>query len=188
MNFLRQLIKSPLETGAVAPSSRELSRLIVERANLSSKQCVVELGSGTGVFTKEILKNISNNSVFFSLEINNQFVKETKVNNPKATVYHASAKDIKKYLLKHDQDRCHCVISGLPWGVFGEELQRDLLNEIYDSLEDGGEFLTIALLQGLVFPPGIRFKKAIKEKFRKVEKSKIVWGNLPPGFVYRCIK
>ena len=64
----------------------------------------------------------------------------------------------------------------------------DLLDEVYDSLEEGGEFLTIALLQGLVFPPGRMFKKAIKEKFRKVEKTKIVWSNIPPGFVYHCIK
>ena len=188
MNFLRQLIKSPLVTGAIAPSSSELSKLIVEKANLNDKKCVVELGSGTGVFTKEIMSNIPQDSVVFSLEINNQFVKETKLKNPTSIVYHASAKDIKKYLLKHKQDKCDCIISGLPWGVFGEELQKNLLNEIYDSLEDGGVFLTIALLQGLVFPPGRRFKKAINEKFRKVEKSKIVWGNLPPGFVYRCIK
>ena len=64
----------------------------------------------------------------------------------------------------------------------------DLLNEIYDSLEFGGQFLTIALLQGLMFPPGRRFKKAISNKFKTVERSKIVWSNLPPGLVYYCVK
>ena len=188
MIFLSQLFKSPIETGAIAPTSKKLSQLIVASANLSNKKCVVELGPGTGVFTREIIKNIPETSEYFSLEINEEFVKETKLNNPKATVYHASAKDIKKYLAKHNQDKCDCIISGLPWGALAENIQMDLLDEVYDSLEEGGEFLTIALLQGLIFPPGIKFKKAINKKFRKVQKSKIVWSNLPPGFVYHCIK
>ena len=188
MIFLSQLFKSPIETGAIAPSSKKLSKLIVERADLNNKRCVVELGSGTGVFTKEIISDIPKTSEYFALEINEEFVKETKLNNPKATVYHASAKDIKKYLAKHNQDKCDCIISGLPWGALAENIQLDLLDEVYDCLEEGGEFLTIALLQGLIFPPGIRFKKAIYDKFRKVQKSKIVWRNLPPGFVYHCIK
>ena len=188
MIFLNQLFKRPIETGAIAPTSKKLSKLIVETANLSNKRCVVELGPGTGVFTREIMNNIPETSEYFSLEINEEFVKETKLNNPKATVYHASAKDIKKYLTKHNQVKSDCIISGLPWGALAEDVQVDLLDEVFDSLEEGGEFLTIALLQGLVFPPGRRFKKAIKEKFRKVEKTKIVWSNIPPGFVYHCIK
>ena len=188
MIFLSQLFKSPIETGAIAPTSEKLSKLIVEMANLGEKKCVVELGPGTGVFTKGIMKHIPEKSEFFSLEINDEFVKETKLNNPKATVYHASAKEIKKYLKKHNHDKSDCIISGLPWGAFAEDIQVDLLNEIYDSLESGGQFLTIALLQGLMFPPGRRFKKAISSKFKTVERSKIVWSNLPPGLVYYCVK
>ncbi len=188
MNFFRQFLKNPIETGAIASSSTGLSQLITDRAQLSKKKCVVELGSGTGVFTKEIIHKISTNCIFFSLEINRQFVAETKKNCPTATVYHASALDIKKYLLKHDQTSCDCIISGLPWAGFDQKLQEELLNAAYDSLVDGGEFLTFAYLQGLVFPPGIKFKKLLKKKFRQVEKTRIIWKNLPPALVYHCRK
>ena len=38
MIFLSQLFKSPIETGAIAPTSEKLSKLIVEMANLGEKK------------------------------------------------------------------------------------------------------------------------------------------------------
>ena len=67
-------------------------------------------------------------------------------------------------------------------------MQQQLLNEIYDSLESGGKFLAIAFITGLMFKPGIRFKKLLNQKFRKVEKTGIIWGNILPAFIYICTK
>ncbi|MFA6307294.1 MAG: rRNA adenine N-6-methyltransferase family protein [Patescibacteria group bacterium] len=188
MNFFKQFLSSPLETGAIKSSSKNLSKLITNQSDLSKKKCIVELGSGKGVFTKEILNKISPKCIFFCLEINPQFVIETKKNCPKAIVYNTSAKNIKKYLLKHKQISCDCIISGLPWSSFNKKVQETLLDEIYTSLEDNGEFLTFAYLQGLLLPNGIRFQKLLKNKFKRVKKTKIIWKNLPPALVYYCKK
>jgi len=190
MNFklLRQLIQSPIETGTTSASSEKISQLIADSANLPEKKSIVELGPGTGVFTKQIIQRISSGTLFFCLEINEQFVKDTRSNCPNAIVYHASALDIKKYLLKHNLKHCDCIVSGLPWGLFGLEIQKQLLNEVYDSLESGGKFLAIAYITGLMFKPGIRFKKLLNQKFQKVEKTRIIWGNILPAFIYICTK
>ena len=100
MNFLREFLRYPTKTGAIMPSSRALAKLIIGTANLSNKKCVVELGSGDGIFTEEIEKHINANCEFFSLEINDKFVDETKRRCPDVTVYHDSAKNIKKYRRK----------------------------------------------------------------------------------------
>jgi phosphatidylethanolamine/phosphatidyl-N-methylethanolamine N-methyltransferase len=188
MNFFKQFLKRPKETAAVVASSRELSKLIVDMADLNGKKCVVELGPGTGAFTREILDRIDTDTLFFCLEINRQFVSETKQNCPEAIVYHASATDIGKYLKKNKKETCDCVISGLPWALLDSSLQEELLNSIYDSLDEGGVFLTIAHITGLIFPPGRRFKKLLDMKFNKVSRSRIIWGNMFPGFIYRCTK
>lgn len=188
MNFIRQFLKNPVESGAVVSSSKGLSQLIVNQAELQRKKCVVELGPGTGAFTKEILTQLSPATLFFCLEINPQFVIETRRNCPNAIVYHASAIDIKKYLNAHNRNTCDCVISGLPWALFGKELQEELIENIYGSLEQGGSFLTIAHITGLIFPPGIRFHKLLNRKFDRVTKTKVIWGNIFPGFVYHCVK
>ena len=186
--FFRQFLKDPLITGAIAPSSAGLSELITDTAQLPEKKCVVELGSGTGVFTKRILKKISPDCIFFTLEINPQFADETKKNCPAAIVYPASGKDIRKYLRKHRQRTCDCIISGLPWAAFSHKAQEELLGAVYSSLEYGGEFLTFVYIHGLLLPAGKKFRRLLKERFSSVKKTRIIWGNLPPAFVYHCKK
>ena len=188
LNFLKQFLSNPIKTGAVAPSSKGLAELITDSAQLSKRKCVVELGSGSGSFTGEIIRKIPSKSLFFSIEINSDFVNENKKKNPNAIIYQASAKDIKKYLSKHGKDSCDCIISGLPFAGFDEVTQKELLDAAYDSLEDEGVFLTFAYSVGLLFPPGRRFKKMLKQKFKSVKKTKVVWKNLPPAFVYVCKK
>ena len=188
MKLFTQMLTNPRQTGALGDSSPKLSHLIAELANLKLKSCVVELGTGTGVFTGEILKRISPRCTFFALEINPRLAKETQKNCPSATVYCDSAENIHAYLSSHKKTTCDCIISALPWGVFNASLQEQLLNTIYQALDDNGEFLTIALLPGLIFPPGRRFKSLLDNTFHSVVKSRIVWQNLPPGFIYHCKK
>ena len=188
MNFFKQFIKDPITTGAIVSSSKDLSELITQTARLDEKKCVVELGPGIGVFTKEIMRRISPQCVFFCLEINQQLVEATRKNCPQAIVYHASAQEIKKYLLQHHQNSCDCIISGLSWALFDQPLQDDLLNALYDSLEPGGVFLTFAYIHGPLFSRGNRFRKLLNIKFKKVEKTKIIWKNILPAFVYYCTK
>lgn len=188
MKLFTQMLVNPRQTGALADSSPKLSHLIAEMANLKLKNCVVELGAGTGVFTEQILKHISPSCTFFSLEINSKLAKETQKNCPSATVYCDSAENIHSYLSSHKITTCDCIISGLPWGVFKASLQEQLLNTIYEALDSDGEFLTIALLPGLIFPPGRHFKSLLDKTFPSVVKSRIVWQNFPPGFIYHCKK
>lgn len=182
------MVINPKETGAIAPSSKKLSKKITSVTALAEKKCVVELGPGTGIFTKDILKKISNECVFFSLEINDFFVKETKKNCPEALIYHASAKDIRKYLILHNKEKCDAIISGLPWANFKKDLQEELLDEIYESLEEDGEFITFTYVQGRILPKGSRFHKSMKKKFKSVERTKLIWNNILPTYVYRYVK
>ena len=188
MEFLKQFVRNPIETAALVPSSRALSRLIVDEAQVGKRECVVELGPGTGAFTGEILERISPETVFFGLEINEQFVSKIRHKYPDAIVYHASAIDIQKYLQKHDRKTTDCIISGLPWALLGRQFQEELMESIYDSLDEGGSFLTIAHITGLLFSPGIRFQKLLTTKFKNVRRTHVVWRNVMPGFVYACTK
>ncbi|PRP96638.1 hypothetical protein TUN_33020 [Bacillus sp. M21] len=56
ITFLSEFIKNPKNTGAIAPSSKILATKMVDTINFETAKCIVELGPGTGVFTKEIIK------------------------------------------------------------------------------------------------------------------------------------
>ncbi len=188
IKFLTQFLIHPTKIGAIAPSNDKLCDLITEMAELSTISSVIEFGPGTGVITEKILNKISKDTTFFAMEINETLVEATKKRCPDATVYLSSACDAKKYLEIYGEKGCDRIISSLPWSTFNEDLQNDLMETIMDVLNPGGKFLTYAYVPGLVFPPAIRFRKKLNEKFDKVSRSKIVWSNFPPAFVYYAEK
>ena len=83
---------------------------------------------------------------------------------------------------------CDCIVSGLPFTAFSGQLQDDLLAALDDVLAPGGRFVTFAYVGGLLFPGGRRFRRRLRAEFGDVTTTPIVWGNVPPAFVYRATK
>ena len=186
IKFLAQFIIHPTKTGAIAPSSDALSQFITDMAELGNVSSVIEFGSGTGVITEKILERISPDTTFFAMEINQTFVETTKRRCPEAVVYESSATNAMKHLELHGEDGCDCIISSLPWSTFSEDLQDDLLKTITDVLRPGGKFLTYAYLPGLIMPTARRFRRKLEQNFDTVKRSKTIWSNFPPAFVYHA--
>lgn len=188
LKFIKEVVKHPKEVGAITEFSKECVNLAIKTINLSKAKVVVEFGCGLGNFTENILKKISPQTVFLTLEVNPSFVAETKRKCPRSNVYHDSAINIEKYLEKQGVEKCDCIISTLPWAVFDRNLQKEILNASYNCLNPGGEFIAVAYTLGTYFPAGRRFRELIKNKFKVVSKTKVVWKNFPPAFFYYCRK
>lgn len=183
-HFIRNIKK----TGAVACCSEDVANVLTTRANLANSKTVVELGSGTGAITKKLVETIPQDALFLALELNEHFVNETKKCCPQANVYHDSAENVKIYLNKHGKETCDCVISTLPWALFDEALQQRILNAIWDVLPEGGEFLTVTYTFAPYLPSGRRFRGLLDKRFSQVNRTKPIWKNLPPVYVYHCKK
>ncbi len=186
--FMRQFVRHPGQTGAVAPSSAGLADLITDSAGLADASVVIEWGPGTGVFTEKILRKKRHDALFFALEMNQDFVAATQSRCPGVTVYHDSAANTRRYLEQHGRTHCDCVLCGLPWASFDEPLQDTLLDTLIAILRPGGRFLTFAYLQGLLLPAGQRFRGKLRSRFAHVTTTRTVWANLPPAFVYVASK
>ncbi|MBN1436659.1 MAG: hypothetical protein JW936_06270 [Sedimentisphaerales bacterium] len=186
LDFFVQFVRNPSTVGAVAPSSRGLACRMLEGVDFDQVSTIVELGPGTGVFSREVLRRKRADTTFFALELNETMCDHLAADLPELTVYNDSASAIGKYLAQHGKDHADVIISGLPWAAFKSELQSELLDATVTALAEGGLFATFAYLQGLVLPAGLRFAKRLDSSFAQVERSKVVWRNLPPALVYRC--
>ncbi|MDA2933933.1 methyltransferase domain-containing protein [Acidobacteria bacterium AH-259-D05] len=184
VQFLKQFLRYPTATCAIAESSRELADLITDSAELWQASVVVEFGSGTGVFTEKILEKISEDAKALALEVNPVFVEETKRRCPKALVCCDSAVNAAYHLKEAGVDECDRIICGLPWACFDQKLQDQLLDTIMDILKPGGKFLTFAYLHGLFLPSGKRFRRCLSSRFQRIVATHTIWKNLPPAFVY----
>ena len=186
--FIKQFFTNPTRTGAVHPSSEQLAELITGTAELKKRKTIVEIGSGTGVFTEKICQKKNNGSEFFVIELNPLFAEQTKKRCPSVNVFNDTAANIRKYLTLKGYSECECIISGLPWASFNEQLQDDILNSLYESMSPGAVFLTFAYLPSLVMPSGRRFRKKLKDLFGNLHETEVVWNNIPPAFVYSVYK
>ncbi len=186
LEFLKQFLTRNKEIGAVAESSDGLAELITDCASVETAKVVLELGPGTGVFTEKILQKMSDEAVFFALEVNPRFVEATKRRCPQGRVYHDTAVNARKYMDELGVTHCDAIVSGLPWASFSDELQDDILDAVLDVLKPGGTFATFAYLRGDKTEPGQQFRRKLNDRFSDVELSRTVWKNIPPAFVYRA--
>ena len=186
--LLKQFLRHPFQVGAIAPSGKALCKELVSWLELDKAAAVAELGPGTGVVTREAVRHCSSDTRFFAVELDKTIYEEFKLTLPEVEIFNANACELDKLCQAESIKELDAVVSGLPWASFPAGLQQEILSAVVRSLKPGGKFSTFAYLQGLVLPGGVRFRKLLEKEFSQVTLSKVVWKNLPPAIVYRCIK
>ena len=184
-SILVQFLRKPLTTGAICPSSHELSRTLTECIHIDEALNIAELGPGTGAITEAILKAMNPHANFFAVELNDAVIPAFKRRFPKVKLYNDSAANLKQIMQKESIRKVDVILSGLPWASFPDHLQKV---KSIAAAASASHITTFAYLQGTWLPTGIKFKHRLEKYFSHVEKSKIVWCNIPPAFAYRCRK
>ena len=80
------------------------------------------------------------------------------------------------------------VVSGLGWAAFEPELTTQILEATARTLRPGGHFRTFAYHIGLLKRNAWHLRAELRRLFSQMEMSRGVLANLPPAFVYRCVK
>lgn len=201
-SFLRQFLRAPGQVGAIAPSSAALAREMTRGIHLEKADVVVEYGPGTGAFTSHILGALGAHAKFFAIEVNAAMAAALRSRFPALHVHEGSVADVATFCTKEGIDLprqdgqavrafmpgpgIDAIISGLPWAAFPESLQTAILDATIRVLKPGGVLATFAYTIGLHTAAGKRFHAMLPRYFARVERSRVVWGNLPPAIVVRC--
>jgi len=186
--FLREYLRSPATIGAVAPSSPRLARLMADLADVSRSRHILEFGPGTGAFTRVILKAMPADASVVLVECNEHLCHVLRHRFPLVNVVHDTVENVGTILSQRGLGQADCILCGLPWAAFDDDLQDRLLRATLDALSPGGRFVTFTYIHSPLKPQGKRFRLRIHELFSEVQISPLVWQNLPPAFVYRCVK
>jgi phospholipid N-methyltransferase len=187
VRFLKEFVSKPQEIGAIVPSSAALAREVVRSIDWDDVRVLVEYGPGLGAITGEILTRTDGKD-FFVIELNEAYAERFRRNFPDVTLYRDSVANVASIAAEHGVEAVDCIISGLPWAIFSDSVQDELLDATFEVLKDGGQFVTFAYMHGLALPAGRRFRKKLARRFRQVERSRVVWRNTPPAVVYHCVR
>ncbi len=188
LTFVKNFLRHPTQVGAIKPSSPELVQTMVEWFDWESARGVVEFGSGTGVFTEAIVDRLHPDAKFFAVERSPELAEVTRKRCPTATVYEDSVVNVGELCRRESIAEVDAVICGLPWASFSQSLQSEIMESMLDVLAPQAKFATFAYWQGVVLPAGRRFSRRLRNTFASVQRSDTVWRNMPPAFVYRCVR
>lgn len=186
VTFLSSAVRSPAVIGAVAPSGRALSDLLASVAPTEGSPVVVELGPGTGVVSAALRRRLPEGARHIAVEIDPGMVEHLRHTRPWLEVRQGDAADLQKLLADDGVDRVDAVVSGLPWTLFAESVQRGIVEQVTRVLAPGAPFTTFAYSHVTRFPSQRRFRDVLTDAFAEVIVTPTVWRNVPPALAYRC--
>ncbi len=175
-----KLIKNIRTTGTIMPSSKILVRRLLSSIDFSKTNFIVELGPGNGCVTHALLERMTADSILLCLELNSEFAAQLNtVEDPRLHVYNACASSIRDILDQLNIKEVDHVVSSLPLAIIEDAMVSNILSSINLNLRGGGTFLQ--------YQYSLANYKDVKPFFREV-KLKFTLRNMPPAFVYECLK
>jgi phospholipid N-methyltransferase len=172
--------------GAILPSSKYLSRLMVSSAEVQDDHVIVELGAGTGPVTGAIRRAVPNAPVL-ALEPGEELVEHLRQTYPDVDVSGTYVQDLVETAGDWGHSQVDSVISSLPWTVFPEEAAKAGLAAVAEILKPDGIMVTFTYVHAnALLPGGKRLRQLLNAHFNDVSTSRIEWRNAPPALVYIC--
>jgi phospholipid N-methyltransferase len=179
--MLKTFVRQPFRTGTLVPSSRALAELMTEDMGLATADTVVELGAGTGPFTRLIAEHVKPDALVLVFEIDPMLASQLQPLVPRVRVVNDSAEHLGDHLRAAGRVAADAILSGLPWANFSHELQQRLLRAVVLGLRPGGRFATFAYVPAAQLPAGRRFRSLLESSFTRVETTRIVYRRTAQG-------
>lgn len=181
LSFFLKYLKNPIQMGAVAPSGRGLTELIVSEIH-RDRVPVLELGAGDGTFTAALLRKGVEPSQITVVEQDGAFAERLRQRFPTINIVHAAAEAALK-LGGPVEDSFAAVVSGLPLLNFPWRTRQRLLRLIFRHMKAGGSLYQFTY--GIGAP---LCREMIEANGLEVACIGRVLRNIPPASVYRISK
>jgi phospholipid N-methyltransferase len=182
IQFLQAFLKNPLHVGAITPSSSDLALQMIEDLEPNPQNIIVELGVGTGSFTKPISQIVPDDKSYLGVEISKDFVKALKKEYPKLKFVCGNATKLHKLHEKSGLGKVGYIISGIPFVTLPNEVGDEILQEISLFMDRGCMFRTFQYAHGYYMPSAVKLRKFMKARYGRAKKSQIIMKNVPPAY------
>lgn len=179
--FFRQWLKNPLAVAALSPSSRRLAREMIKQLPENPGR-VIELGGGTGVFTRALLGRGVAPENLLVVELNRELHQLLQHRFPGVAVVCGDALELQNIVETEDfgaDEGVDAILSGLGMLSMSRGTQRSILSAAFSVLGPNGRFI-----QFTYGPASPVSRELLTELGLHVVRGGVAWRNVPPAAVY----
>jgi phospholipid N-methyltransferase len=185
--FFREFTRHPDRIGSVVPSGNQLARRMVSAAEIHDGQVVVEIGAGTGPFTRAIRAAHPDDIDLLLVEPSAELASVLRRDFPGVRVDERFAQDLPAIVADWGKAKVDRVVSGLPWTMWPDDVIARGLDAVVEVLGPGGRMVTFSYVHAQLLMPGAkRFRRLLQARFSKVSRTEVQWLNFPPALVFVC--
>ena len=181
IRFLRAWRANPKGIGAIWPSSARLAAAMTRDITPSSGPCL-ELGAGTGAFTRALVARGLTSAQLTLVEMDPQFAQQLRHDFPDAYIYQGDAGKLVGVPLFADS-LAGVAICGLPLLNMPVKQQIGILRSTFAQLRPGGSM--VLFTYGPRCPVRQRVLDRLGLRARRVE---TVIANVPPAHVWKLTR
>lgn len=176
--FLRAWLADPLSIAAVAPSGPTLARLMTAGIGPETGP-VIELGPGTGVFTRALLSRRVAPENLLLIERSPAFTLLLRERFPDLDIVCDLAQRLDHHARARLPGSLGAIVSGLPLLAMSKSVQQEILTAAFSALRPGGTF--VQFTYGHVPPVDKAVARGLGLRFDCIGRT---LRNLPPASVY----
>jgi phosphatidylethanolamine/phosphatidyl-N-methylethanolamine N-methyltransferase len=181
LSFFLSWLANPVRTGALAPSGRSLADAITAEISPATGP-VIELGPGTGVFTRALLARGVPERQLALIEYSSDFARVLQFRFPQATVLWMDASRLDSITL-FGGEPAGAVVSGLPLLSMSARKAMAVLSGAFNQLRAGGAFYQFTYGPLCPVPRPILDRLGLKAK-----RIGGTFANMPPAAVYKLTR
>jgi phospholipid N-methyltransferase len=182
IQFLQAFLKSPLKVGAIAPSSPDLARMMLEGVEPNENNIIVELGVGTGAITKYIRDVIPNERSYLGIELDPQLVRSLHYKYPELNIVCGNASELVRIHEASGLGKVGYVLCCLPFVTLPGEVAKNILSEVDGFMKEGCTFRAFQYAHGYYSPAALKLRAYMRSRYGISHRSKLVVKNVPPAY------
>jgi phosphatidylethanolamine/phosphatidyl-N-methylethanolamine N-methyltransferase len=180
--FLGQAIRNWRTAGTFTQSRPALARAIADAVgDVADGQVLLELGPGTGVVTRELVRRFPRARVV-AVEVLEAFASRLEQAMPEVTVVRGCASRLEAHLAERgiDPEDVAAVVSGLPMLSLPGDLPQRILASIATVLRPGRRYVQFTYFKRA-------WRRFTLDGFRLLARRR-VWLNIPPAYVLTFVR